>query len=170
MRPLNHRPLLLAIGLALATAAHAAPPMGMPDGNPPPPPMMMHGGPDHEPMPPFLHGIKLTDAQLDKLFEIMHAQAPNLRVREKEIQQTREGLIKLSQSHEFDDAKAKLLSDAAGRAMAEIGLLHARTDNQIYRLLTAEQRKQVTDHRPPKGEFGGRRPPMGVPCGEAPRR
>jgi periplasmic protein CpxP/Spy len=156
MRPLNHRPLLLAIGLALATAAHAAPPMGMPDGNPPPPPMMMHGGPDHEPLPPFLHGIKLTDAQLDKLFEIMHAQAPNLRAREKEIQQTREGLMKLSQSNEFDDAKAKLLSDAAGRAVAEISLLHARADNQIFRLLTSEQRKQLGSDRRAGGE----------PCGE----
>jgi periplasmic protein CpxP/Spy len=155
MRPLNHRSMLLAIGLTLTTAAHAAPPMGMPDGNPPPPPMMMHGGPDHEPLPPFLHGIKLTDAQLDKLFEIMHAQAPNLRAREKELQQTREGLIKLSQSNEFDDAKAKLLSDAAGRAMAEIGLLHARTDYQIFRLLTTEQRKQIGTARRTDGERCG---------------
>jgi Spy/CpxP family protein refolding chaperone len=148
MRPLNHRPLLLAVGLALAGAAHAAPPMGMPDGNPPPPPMIMHGGPDHAPLPPFLHGIKLTDAQLDKLFEIMHAQAPNLRAREKELRQSHEALIKLSLNDEFDDGKAKALADAGARAMSEIALMRARIDYQAYRQLTPEQRKQLAGGKP----------------------
>jgi Spy/CpxP family protein refolding chaperone len=152
--------LLCAVGLTLASiaaSAQATPPMDQPYGNPPPP--MMNGEPGREPMPPFLHGIKLTDEQRDKVFDIMHAQVPTMRSREKELQQSRESLHKLALANEFDDLKAKLLAESGARIMAEIALMHARTDYQIYRLLTAEQRRQVTDRQTREARE----------CGEPPR-
>lgn len=152
------RNLLAACALALtATAAFAAPPADLPPGGPIPPPML---GPGREPMPPFLHGIALTEEQRDKMFEIMHAQIPALRTREKELRQSHEALLKLSLSGEFDDVKAKALADAGARAMAEMALTRARLDHKVYRLLTPEQRKQLDSLRPRDAEH----------CGEPPRR
>jgi len=150
-------PLIAGIALTLtALGACAAPPTDvLPGGNPPP---MM--APGHEPLPPFLHGVVLTEEQRDKIFEIMHAQVPGLRAREKELRQAFDGLRKLALADEFDDIKAKALADAAARAQAEIALTRARTDYKIYRLLTTEQRKQMQAPRQRDGE----------PCGEPPRR
>lgn len=129
------RNLIAGCALALAaTATFAAPP-----------PMM---GPDQEPTPPFLHGVTLTEEQRDKVFEIMHAQIPALRTREKELRQSHEALLRVSLSGEFDDLKAKTLADAGARALAEIALTRARLDHKVYRLLTSEQRKQIDNPRP----------------------
>lgn len=137
-RKLHH--LILALGGLLATTASlAGPPADMPPGGNPPP----MSGPRHEPMPPFLRGVTLTDEQRDRIFEIMHAQVPSLRAREKEMQQAGEALMKLPLAAEFDDIKAKSLADAIARATADIALSRARNDAKIYRLLTPEQRKQV---------------------------
>jgi periplasmic protein CpxP/Spy len=152
--------LLCAVGLALASlaaSAQATPPMDQPYGNPPPP--MMNGEPGREPMPPFLHGIKLTDEQRDKVFDLMHAQVPAMRSREKELQQSRESLHKLALTSEFDDMKAKLLAESGARIMAEIALMHARTDYQIYRLLTTEQRRQIADRQTREPRECGEQPP-----------
>jgi Spy/CpxP family protein refolding chaperone len=145
---------LAGCALALAaTLAFAAPPADILPGGPMPPPMM---GPGHEPMPPFLHGVTLTDEQRDKMFEIMYAQIPALRARERELRLSHESLTRLSRSSEFDDVKAKALADAGARAMAEIALTRARLDHKVYRLLTPEQRKQIDNPRPRDAE----------PCGE----
>jgi periplasmic protein CpxP/Spy len=150
--------LLAGCALALAaTAALAAPPADMPPGGMIPPPMM---GPGREPMPPFLRGVTITEEQRDKLFELMHALAPSLHAREKELRQSHEALLKLSLRSEFDDVKAKSLVDAGARAMAEIALARARLDHQVYGLLTAEQRKQLDNPRPRHADG----------CGEPPRQ
>jgi protein CpxP len=146
--------LIAGLGLALATTtSFAAPAMEMSlGGNPPPPPTM---GPCHEPVPPFLHGVALTEDQRDKVFEIMHAQMPNLRAREKEIRRAHEGLIKLSLNTEFDDIKAKALANASAEAMSDVALMHARIDNKIFGLLTPEQRKQIEGSRAREEEHCG---------------
>jgi Spy/CpxP family protein refolding chaperone len=143
------RNLLTGCALALAaTAAFASPPAEMP------PPMMMMG-PGREPMPPFLYGVSLTEEQRDKLFDLMHAQIPALRAREKELRQSHEALLRLSLSGEFDDLKAKSLAEAGARALAEIALTRARLDHKVYRLLTAEQRQQLDNPRPRDAERCG---------------
>jgi len=152
------RNLTVACGLALATAsALAAPPMDVPpDGGPFPPPMM---GPGHDPVPPYLRGIALTAEQRDRIFEIMHAQAPALRTRERDLRQARDALMKLSLSGDFDDIRAKLLADSAARVMSEMSLARAHVDNRIYRLLTPDQRKQVDNPRlPDRDGCDGERP------------
>lgn len=151
------RPSLAALALLAATAtAFAAPPTDMPPGGHRPPMM----APGHEPPPPIPPGVVLTEAQQDKIFEIMHTQAPARHAREKELAQALDGLRKLALADEFDDIKAKALADAAARAQAELALIRARTDYKIQRLLTAEQRKQAQAPRPRGGEH----------CGEPSRR
>ncbi len=148
---------LLAASLA-ATPAFAA---GEPDA---PPPAGKRGpGGDHERGPgmPFghvpLHRLKLTEAQQDKVFAIMHAQEPQHRDYDKAIRKAHEGLHELGRADRFDEGRAGALSRDLGQAVAAQALLRARTDAQIQGVLTPEQREQVSQHRM-RGHDGGERP------------
>ena len=77
----------------------------------------------------------------------MHKQAPAARERAKAIQKSRLELRNLSMSAQYDDARAKTLADSIAAATAEMALTRARTGQEIYKLLTPEQRKQADDMR-----------------------
>ena len=153
---------LLAACLATVPAFAA----GEPDA---PPAAGRHGpGADHEggPGPHFghapLHRLKLTEAQQDKVFAIMHAQAPQRREYDKAIRKAHEALRELGRADKFDDAKANAVSRDLGQAVAAQALLQARTEAQIQAVLTPEQREQLRQlhqHRM-RGHDGGEHPPM----------
>jgi protein CpxP len=183
----NLKPLLLIAGLALA-----APLGALADSAPPPPPDHAMGGPPHghemagcmmgdgpggmhhgmemfddgDALPPMLRHLQLSEAQQDKVFAILHAQAPQARDIGKAIRKAHRGLHELVTGAGYDDAKAKALTDALGKAVADGALLHARTHRQIFDLLTPEQRQMLARHREhgPGGEHGaghgGDHPPM----------
>ncbi|MES2069176.1 MAG: Spy/CpxP family protein refolding chaperone [Pseudomonadota bacterium] len=140
--------LILAAGLVLA-AHFPVQAQGMPQGDPEMETRGLPGGIaapfEHAPCADFLHGIKLTEEQEDKVFAIVHAQQPLLREQMKAAHKARQALHAMSLSAQYDDHKAKALADAAARAMADTALLRTRGDQQIYALLTAEQRKQLED-------------------------
>lgn len=149
-----------AVALALPLPAAAQPrPDGAPgprcDGSPAP--AHHHNGPGgpfmpgEGPMPGFIHGLDLTDAQRDKIFAIGHEQAPQMREKLKAAHKAREELRALVTSPQYDEAKAKALADTEARSMAEVGLLKARSDHAIYALLTAEQRKKAEELKTKRG-------------------
>jgi Spy/CpxP family protein refolding chaperone len=157
------------LAACLATPAFAA---GEPDAPPPagrPGPDVDHergpdGPGDRLPGMPFghapLHRLKLTEAQQDKLFAIMHAQAPQRREHDKAIRKAHEALRELGRADKFDDARAGALSRDLGQAVAAEALLQARTEAQILAVLTPEQREQLRQlhqHRP-RGHEAGERP------------
>lgn len=132
-------------------------PAGGPAGGPMP-------GPDG--VPPYLRGIDLSEAQRDKIFALTHAQVPTAREQFKALEKAQRELRALVFQGPYDEAKARALADAAGRAQTELALSRARTDAQILQVLTPEQRKQFDDARPePAGPQGrsapgaGKRPP-----------
>lgn len=96
--------------------------------------------------PAFLHGVRLDDAQQDKVFAILHAQAPMMREQAKAARQAHEALRAMGTAVPFDDAKAAVLAQSGAKAMAAMALQHARTEAHIYALLTPEQRRQATEH------------------------
>jgi len=175
------KPLILIAGLALAAplgavagSAPDAPPdhaMGGPghghemDGC-----MMEHGGMHHgmemfgegDSLPPMLRHLQLSEAQQDKVFTILHAQAPQAREFGKAIDKAHRALHELVTGASFDDAKAKSLTDALGKAVADQALLHARTHRQIFDVLTPEQRQMLARHAEhgPDGGHHGDHPPM----------
>lgn len=128
---------------------------------PGPPPGFGHG-PGHVPihgaqgLPPFLHGIDLSEAQQDKVFAATYAQAPLLREQEKIAFKAHAQLRELAGSSTYDDAKAGALANTAAQAMAKISLLHARLEQQLLAVLTPEQRKQAQQRRDSRP--GPRRP------------
>ncbi len=97
--------------------------------------------------PRFLKGLKLSEEQQDKVFAILHAAAPALREQAKALRKAHEGLRELPTSAQYDDARAKALSDAAGKALGQLALLRTRAVHDVYAVLTPEQRAQVTERR-----------------------
>jgi len=173
------KPLILAAGLALAApfGALADPGPGAPPEHDMDGPMHGHemggcmmahgagGGMHHGmemfaeggPLPPMLRHLHLSDTQQDKIFAVLHAQAPQARDLGKAIHKAHSALHDLSTGAGFDDAKAKAAAEALGKAVADEALLHARTHRQIFDVLTPEQRQklaQMGEHGP-DGEHGG---------------
>ena len=101
----------------------------------------MAGGREH--LPPYLHGIELTEAQRDKIFELQHAQAPRQREQMKALQQSMAALHALSGSEHFDPKQARLLADTHAKALSEVIVMHAESAAKIRTLLTQEQKAQA---------------------------
>jgi periplasmic protein CpxP/Spy len=97
--------------------------------------------------PPYLMGIKLTEEQEDKIFSIEHAAAPQFREHLKAARKAREALRDIGQSTAYDSNKAAALAQSEASAESQLALLHARTDHDIFLVLTAEQRAQLADRR-----------------------
>ncbi len=120
---------------------------GGPDGGP------EHGGLEHGPgfgpgRPPFFHGIALSEAQEDKIFTILHAEAPYLREQGKAAAKAREALRALATADTYDDAKAAALAKEAATAEANIALQHVRIQQKLLAVLTPEQRKKQAEDKP----------------------
>ncbi|CAK0756940.1 periplasmic protein CpxP/Spy [Gammaproteobacteria bacterium] len=156
-------PLLIAgtITLGIPSITNADP---EPDGDPAHCKMMngKHGKPGMNPMmgpmmgmggigmfsgqfPPFLRGIKLTETQNDKIYELVHSQEPALREKRKEIKKGHLMLHNLVLSDQYDETKAKELVESNMRTIAEMTLMVTTMHNKIYQILTPEQRKQLED-------------------------
>lgn len=115
--------------------------------------MDAQGGAGHQMMggnslPPHLRGLNLTDAQQDKVFEIMHVQAPLMRDKAKALHTAESDLRTLAAAPDFSEAKAAALADRAAKALSEMSLARAKADRQVYELLTLEQRKQLAESKP----------------------
>ena len=104
-----------------------------------------------------MHHLKLSEAQQDKLFAIMHAQAPQRREHEKAIRKAHDALRELGHADKFDDAKASAAARELGQAVAAEALLRARTEAQAQAVLTPEQREELRQRRM-HGHDGAERP------------
>lgn len=130
-------------GLALALPASAQPGMdGMPRCGAAMGPAGMPGMTGGMP-PPFLQDLNLSEAQRDKIFAVLHAQATAMRDEAKAVHKSQTGLHQLALSDEYSETKAQALAEASAQGMARMAHMHARADNQIYRILTAEQRQRL---------------------------
>lgn len=119
-------------------------------------PMMGHGGrAGGDSFVRHLRGLDLSEAQRDQLFELRHAQAPALREQGKIIRDARRELHALSMSDAYDEAKVNELSDRAAQAVAEMARLRARAGNEVWKLLTAEQREKLAERAARVGRHGG---------------
>lgn len=104
-------------------------------------------GPGPRGEPPFLHGLQLSEAQQDKVFAILHAQAPYLREQAKAHEKAARALHDMRLAEKYDDAAAAKQAQAAAQAMANMQLQRVRTDQKLLSLLTPEQRKQIEERR-----------------------
>jgi periplasmic protein CpxP/Spy len=117
-------------------------------------PGMGLGGP-----PPFLAGLKLTDDQQDKVFAIVYAAAPAMREQAKALRKAHEALRDINESPQYDESRVKGLAESAAKADSQLTVLRARTEHEIYALLTPEQRKQLEERRHERESRGDDGPP-----------
>ena len=108
--------------------------------------MVHHFGHDGEEFP-FPPGLDLTESQRDKLFSIKHAQEQLLYEQEKIVRNSHIDLHKLATSDQYDDNKAKEITEKLGKALGTIALIHAQKHHQIFALLTPEQRNLLSSHQ-----------------------
>ena len=94
-------------------------------------------------IPPFLLGLDLSEAEQDKVFEVVHAAAPGLRTQWKAVRKARASLREVAQGAQFDAARANTLTQAVGEAQRQIELLQVRMDHDIFSILTSEQQSKV---------------------------
>ena len=146
MQPRLLASLLTAGVTALAMVPAAA--QHMPAETPPPAGMDIPHG---DPLPPMLRGLVLSEEQQDRLFDLQQAARAAQRGRVKELMRSRDALRQLSLSAEFDEARARRLAETIGTAQAELELQRARMDQQLVKLLTAEQRGQLARRPPAEG-------------------
>ncbi len=140
--------IVASVAVAIPIAAQA---MGSGNCDGPAHRMMMPGemGPFDRGMslPPFIHDLQLTEAQRDQIFKIMHDQAPVLREKAKEAQKAHIELRALTFSPNYDEAKARTLAERGAQALAAMAQMRAASLNQIYQLLSPEQRKKAEELR-----------------------
>ena len=105
-------------------------------------------------IPPHLKGLDLTEAQQDKVFAIMHAQAPNMYEDHKQHRKLIEELRALSQADSFDQAKANQISDQLGKLEKDKAINMATNQAKIFALLTPEQRKKMREQKMSEPGFG----------------
>jgi len=102
----------------------------------------------------ILRGVNLSEAQRDRVFAILHAQAPQMRAQALEAQTARQALQQVALAGELDEAKLQDLAQRASRANTDLAVLRARTHNALFKELTPEQQAQVKarmDARPQHG-------------------
>lgn len=173
--------------LAIAAAAHAQPGPGNPPASAMPSSPPMDHSPMHCPMMGmgpgmmghgmggfhgggmmsggemghmFLHGLNLNEEQQDRIFNILHRQAPRKRESMKLLNKSIAALHELARSSNYSDANVQSFARAVGQASADLALMHAQTERQIYEILTPEQRRLFDErmsslrHRPGCGMPG----------------
>lgn len=99
----------------------------------------------------FLRGIELSEAQEDRIFIILHGQAPYLREQHKAEEKAMRSLHELRDAAKFDDAAASRLAQAVAQAHANIMLAQIRTHQKVLAVLTPEQRKALDERKPRSG-------------------
>lgn len=97
--------------------------------------------------PRYLRGLNLTEEQRDQVFKLMHAQAPTVHAKMKELREARGNLEALTRAPNYDEAKVRALTDKAAGAMAELARIHARGEHDIYQMLSPEQRQQLNERQ-----------------------
>ena len=132
----------------LAAPAVLAQPMPLPHGP-------MHGGPPfgqmHEPdgepgpfgTPPFLRDLGLSDAQNDRIFTILHSEAPRRRALDIAERKADQALRALAAAPALDQSAASAAAQALGQAIAGQELLRLQTRAQLKAVLTSDQRAQL---------------------------
>ena len=142
-------PAVLARGPTTADAPDTCAPISLPQNAPMmhPPPRMSSDAPPPGLMPqlPFLRGVELTEAQEDRMFELLMAQAPVERAKVKKAFKAMDELRRLASSDRFDVDKARVLAETHASTLVQLALTRAELEANVRALLTPEQRKQLDD-------------------------
>lgn len=132
-----------ASGLALCAGMAMAQ-----DTTTPPPPRdhSMHrgfrGGPEFG-LP--LHQLNLTDDQKAQIKQIFQSEKQSFRPLMQQEATSRQAMMQLITSGNFDRAKASALAAQEGQTHVQLEVEHAKMASQIYRLLSSDQKSKLSE-------------------------
>lgn len=104
-----------------------------------------------------LHRLDLSEAQQDKIFDIMHAQAPAMRDQMKSLRKSEKDLQALKATPDYSEAKARQLVDQIAKQRADMEMSRLQAERKVMDILTPEQRKQLAETKPAKRDERGPR-------------
>lgn len=142
MKSLGFRLLIATLAVVLGSAIAES--QTTEDAPAPPPPMHAHShGFERGSMEHFLFAkLNLTDEQKAQAKALMQKERPVMRPL---FQQDRQLDLQIRQSVEgnYDEAKVQALAAQKAQVQQEATIQHARTHNELYQLLTADQKAQL---------------------------
>ena len=94
----------------------------------------------------FPPGMELSESQRDSFFSIKQAQEKLFYEQSKIIRQSRMDLRQLVTSDQYDDEKAKAITEKLGKALASITLHKVQERHKMFELLTPEQKTFIKSH------------------------
>lgn len=113
----------------------------------------------------MLRGLDLTEAQKDKIFELRHKLEPEMREQMKVVRAAGVALREMMSQGEYDAARVKTLTEERAAAMSQMAQMKFASQNEVYQLLTDEQRaelKKRKEARQERWEKRGMGPGRGV--------
>lgn len=153
--------LLITLATTLATsplAALAASPSTPVDKRRPPcdEPALRDEGPGG-PFERLADILDLSDEQRRQIEEIRSAERTRTEEFRRQHDEARDAIEKLTSSAKFDESAVRTLAGKQSAAATELIVAQARTRNQIYALLTPEQRQLAERIGTGAGKRGGER-------------
>jgi periplasmic protein CpxP/Spy len=100
----------------------------------------MYGGPM---MGFFGHRLDLTDAQRSQMKQIMAQERPTIKPLMQQLAQGRQQLTQLEMSGTFDENAVRNLAGQQAQTMTELTVERARIANQMFNLLTPDQKTKL---------------------------
>lgn len=97
--------------------------------------------------PSYLPGLALSESQRDKMFDIVYAQAAQMRDKVKALRRAEDGMRTLVAADDYSEAKARAQGEGLGKAVADVALARVKVERQVLEVLTPEQRKQWASNR-----------------------
>ena len=110
-----------------------------------------HHGSKHHRM--FKH-LGLSDAQRDQVFKIMHDSKPAKYEKMKQMRALRTEMRDAIHSDSFDVKAVRKLAEKKAAIMADLMVLSAQTRNQIYQIMTPEQKQKIKEFSNKRGHHG----------------
>jgi len=103
------------------------------------------GGFEHHMLSMMTDYLGLTDAQQAQVKQIFANEKPTMQPLMQQLHQNEQQLRQLETSNNFDEAKVRELASQRAQVMTELTVEKAKVHNQIFNLLTPDQKTKAID-------------------------
>jgi len=105
----------------------------------------------------MLRGLDLTEAQQDKIFQMRHDLEPKMYEQMKAARAADQALRDMMDKGEYDAAKVKTLTEQRAAAMSRMAQMKFASRNEVYQLLTDDQKAEFNKRKAARQERRGQR-------------
>ncbi len=99
--------------------------------------------------------LNLTDAQKEQIKAIFEAEKTNNEATMQQLSEIRKQIKALAATETFDETAVRALAEQSSKLRVELIVSHAKVQNHIYNILTAEQKALASKIEPLMKGHGG---------------